>query len=195
MRQGKDPSKGIKLSLGPFVVIFTLLALVFASVFIFSPAPENPKTVSPVQAVSASEENITAVVESAEAIPQDTPAPAPGTLLESGHNLNDNYYKRFDFTGAASNLVENSFVLGGEHPATDARTGQDHPGSLTIHYGANTVVKTAKLYYPADRYEIFMASAADLETSSDSMFEVILEDADASELWAKEIVVSTFVFD
>ena len=195
MRQEKSPNNGIKLSLEPFMVIFTLLALVFASVFILSPANEEPKAVSPTEAVSVSEENIAAAAESVEALPQATPAPAPGTLLENGLNLNEGYYKSFDFSGTPSDLGSGSFILGKDHPATNVKTGQDHPGSLTICYGTDTVVKTAKLYYPADRYEIFMGSADDLKISAGTTVEVVLEDLEAPELWAKEIVVSEFVFE
>lgn len=179
-----------KLSIGPFIVILLLLVSVFAVAFIFSPKEESP-------VVPPSPKMIEPAAESIEitASPSPEPLPVPGTLLESGMNLNDCYYKKFDFTGAPCDLTSGSFVLGKEHPATNAKTGQDHPASLTIRYGADTLIKTAKLYYPEDRYEIFMGSAADLETSAGGLVEVVLENPDAAELWAKEIVVSEFVSD
>lgn len=179
-----------KLSIGPFVVILLLLAFVFALAFIFSPKEESPVIPLSPQAVVPAAEGIEIT-----APPSPEPLPVSGTLLESGINLNEGYYKKFDFTGALSDLTSGSFALGKEHPATNAKTGQDHHGCLTIHYGANTMIKTAKLYYPEDRYEIFMGSAADLETSTGGLVEVVLENSDAQELWAKEIVVSEFIFD
>lgn len=131
----------------------------------------------------------------------DTPDPSAlvsdeeaGTLLVSGSGLNENYYKTVDFSGKISDLTANSFVMGKEMPVTNMQTGTDHAGMLTIHYGENTVIKTARLYYSTDRYDIFMGSISDLVVSPDYLYEVVLENANASELWAKEIIVSEFIF-
>lgn len=126
--------------------------------------------------------------------PSPEPAPEPGTLLESGININDNYYKKLDYSGMPTDLTASSFILGKEHPATIGKTGQDYPGSLTILFGDDTVVKTALLYYADDRYEICMGTIGDLKVTPGYTFDVILEDPEAAELWAKEIIISSFVF-
>ena len=41
---------------------------------------------------------------------------------------------------------------------------------------------------------VIMGSISDLVASPDYLYEVVLEDANASELWAKEIIVSEFIF-
>ena len=117
-----------------------------------------------------------------------------GTLLDSGSNLNENYYKKVDYSGKISNLTAASFVMGEESPATNMQTGTDHSGALTIHYDENTVIKTACLYYSADKYEIYMGSIDDLVVSPNYLYEIVLEDPNATELWAKEIIVSEFIF-
>lgn len=129
--------------------------------------------------------------------PDASAADAPeeaGALLESGSNLNENYYRKVDYSGKISDLTAGSFVMGKEMPATNMQTGADYPGALTIHYGENTEIKTARLYYSSDRYEIFMGSLSDLVVSPDYLYEVVLEDPNAPELWAKEIIVSEFIF-
>ena len=115
-------------------------------------------------------------------------------LLDSGSNLNDNYYKKVDYSGKTSNLTANSFVMGEETPVTNMQSGADHSGALTIHYDENTVIKTACLYYSADKYEIYMGSVDDLVVSPNYLYEIVLEDPNATELWAKEIIVSEFIF-
>lgn len=117
-----------------------------------------------------------------------------GTLLDSGSDLNENYYKKVDYSGKISNLTATSFVMGEESPATNMQTGADHSGALTIHYDENTVIKTARLDYSADTYEIFMGSMEDLVVSPKYLYEVVLEDPNATELWAKEIIISEFIF-
>lgn len=117
-----------------------------------------------------------------------------GTLLECGKNLNDNYYKKMDFSGKISDLTTTTFSMGKEVPATNMQMGIDYPGVLTIHYDENTVIKTALLYYSEDRYEIYAGSISDLVLSPDHLYEVVLEDPNAPELWAKEIIISEFIF-
>lgn len=119
---------------------------------------------------------------------------APGTLLDFGSNLNDNYYKKVDYSGKISDLTATSFVMGKEMPATNMKTGTDHSGTLTIHYNEDTVIKTARLYYSEDKYEVFSGSIRDLIVSPDYLYEVVLEDPNGTELWAKEIIVSEFIF-
>lgn len=179
-RRKKSPLLYIALALN--CVIFSLMLL-------SGPGEEHFTAVS-----SAVTGPPAATPTAAPTTPAPTNAPAPGTLLDSGSDINENYYKRLHFTGTASELTASSFVLGRERPATNGTTGQDHPGELTVHFGPDTVVKTALLYYPDDRYEIYMGSAADLKISPGYTFDVILEDPDGAELRAMEIIVSTFVF-
>jgi len=117
-----------------------------------------------------------------------------GNLLDSGYNLNDNYYKKMDFSGKITDLTGTSFLMGKEIPATNMQTGTEYPGTLTIHYDENTTIKTAKLYYSEDRYEIYAGSISDLVISPDYLYEIILEDSNSAELWAKEIIISEFIF-
>lgn len=174
----------------PLPYILLALACVIFSVLLLSRPGEEHYTVE-----SAAETQLPTVTPApAPATPQPTSPPAPGTLLESGSDINENYYKKLHFTGTASDLTASSFVLGRERPATNGATGQDHPGELTVHFGPDTVVKTALLYYPEDRYEIYMGSAADLKLTAGYTFDVVLEDPAAAQLWAREITVSTFVF-
>lgn len=173
----------------PYIVL-ALSCVVFSALLLSRPGEEHFTAVS-----SAVTEPPAATPTTAPAAsPQPTSAPAPGSLLDSGSNINENYYKKLHFTGTAAELTASSFVLGRERPSTNGATGQDHPGELTIHFGPDTVVKTALLYYPDDRYEIYMGSAADLKISPGYTFDVILEDPAGAELWAREIIVSTFVF-
>lgn len=192
----------------PAVIILTSAILVCVILGIFFsliyPRPEEdttPTTPTYVQNTAPdvlgntqSAEPVITAESTAEPTPAPTPAPAVGMLLESGTNINDNYYKKVDFSGTPSDMTGSTFVLGKEHPATNTKLGADHPGSLTIHYGPDTLIKTAQLYYADDRYEIYMGSANDLSKTSGYIFEVILVDPGAAELWAKEIIISEFIF-
>jgi len=169
----------------PLLCILLVLACVVFSVTFLSGPGEEPAAVEPSES--------TAPIEAPPA-PTPTPLPAPGTLLESGTDINRNYYKRLDYTGTASDLSASSFVLGKERPATNGKTGQDHQGLLTVNFGQDTLVKKALLYYSDDRYEIYMGSAADLKIAPGETFDVVLKDPAATELWAEEIIVAGFVF-
>ena len=176
---------------GTAVLIVVVLACVALAVLLLT----RPKTVdpSPHDEATAEVTNYTQV-DDAIALSEET-VPQPGTLLETGTSLNDNYYRKLDYSGMPSDLTDSSFVLGKDHPATVGKTGQDYSGCLTVHFGNDTVIKTALLYYPDDRYEIYMGSISDLIIAPGYSFDVILVDPDATELWAKEIIVSSFVFD
>ena len=179
------------------VLVFFILGVMFLSVRLFSKPKEKAAVISPVsvdESVTSLDNSAVDVAAEPTAEPTPEPLPAPGTLLDSGTNLNDNYYKKVNFTGKISDLTATSFVMGKEMPATNTQIGKDHPGSLTIYYDENTIIKTARLYYPDDKYEIYMGSISDLVISPDYLYEVVLEDPNAAELWAKEIIVSEFIF-
>lgn len=179
------------------VLVFFILGVMLLSVSLFSKPKAKPATTSPVtidESTTIPENNVADLEANIPAEPTPEPLPAPGTLMDSGTNLNDNYYKKVNFTGKISDLTASSFVMGKEMPATNTQIGKDHPGALTINYSENTIIKTARLYYSDDRYEIYMGSISDLVISPDYLYEVILEDPNASELWAKEIIVSEFIF-
>lgn len=179
------------------VLVFFILGVMLLSTLLFSKPKAKPAEISPVtidESATMVENNAVNLEAEPPAEPTPEPLPAPGTLMDSGTNLNDNYYKKVNFTGKISDLTASSFVMGKEMPATNTQLGKDHPGALTINYGENTIIKTARLYYADDKYEIYMGSTNDLVISPDYLYEVILEDPNASELWAKEIIVSEFIF-
>lgn len=185
-----SPTRNRKSVPGTTALIVVVLACVTLAVLLLT----RPQTVDPSPYDEAIVEvTNTTQVDDAAALPEA--APQPGTLLETGTNLNDNYYRKLDYSGTPSDLTDSSFVLGKDHPATIGKTGQDYSGCLTVHFGNDTVVKTALLYYPEDRFEIYMGSISDLIIAPGYSFDVILVDPDATERWAKEIIVSSFVFD
>lgn len=172
----------------PLYLLLVLACVIFSALLFSNPGAER---FTALPAVEATEPD-TSVPPAIEVSPE--PLPAPGTLLESGTGLNENYYRKLDYSGTASDLTATSFALGKERPATEGKTGKDYPGTLTVNFGENTLIKTALLYYPDDRYEIYMGSPEELKIASGYSFDVILEDPEAAELWAKEIIVSEFVF-
>lgn len=179
------------------VLVFFILGVILLSTLLFSKPKAKPADISPVtidEFATIPEGDAVNIEANIPAEPTPEPLPAPGTLMDSGTNLNDNYYKKVNFTGKISDLTASSFVMGKEMPATNTQIGKDHPGALTINYGENTLIKTARLYYSDDKYEIYMGSINDLVISPDYLYEVVLEDPNASELWAKEIIVSEFIF-
>lgn len=126
-------------------------------------------------------------------VPEST-SPAPGTLLESGSGLNENYYANVSYFGIASDVTDSSFVLGKDAMAFHG--SEPVLGQVVIHYSENTAVKTAVLR--GDTYEIYAASLDDLKKyggDTPYMFDIVLEDPDAEELWATEIRISRFVTD
>ena len=121
-------------------------------------------------------------------------APAPGTLLESGSGLNENYYANVSYFGVASDVTDSSFVLGKDAMAFHG--SEPVLGQIVIHYNVNTVVKTAVIR--GDTFEIYAASLDDLQNYGGDInytFDIILDDPDAEELWATEIRISQHVFD
>lgn len=126
-------------------------------------------------------------------IPENV-SPAPGTLLESGSGLNEYYYANVSYFGIASDVTDSSFVLGKDAMAFHG--SEPVLGQVLIHYSENTAVKTAVLR--GDTYEIYAASLDDLKKYGGDtayMFDIVLEDPDAEELWATEIRISQFVTD
>lgn len=184
------PTRTRKSVPGTAVLIVVVLACITLAVLLLT----RPKMVDPSPYDEATVE-ITNSTQEDDAAALSEAASQPGTLLETGTNLNENYYRKLDYSGTPSDLTDSSFVLGKDHPATIGKTGQDYSGCLTVHFGNDTVIKTALLYYPDDRYEIYMGSISDLIIAPGYSFDVILVDPDATELWAKEIIVSSFVFD
>ena len=109
-----------------------------------------------------------------------------GTLLDSGSDLNSNFFAKIDASGSIFNLTDSSFDI---EPMT---LGAD---IITAHYDENTVVKIANLYYNSDTYEIYMGSLDDIQRLKDDvkyMFNIVFENSDDSEPRAKEIIISTY---
>ena len=176
---------------GTYLLLAVLVCLIFGSIF-FARSKNAQVTFEPAPAEEAAPE--TAQPVNTEIEPTPEALPAPGTLLSSGSGLNENYYGKFHFSGMISELGDISFVMGRGHAVTDLRSGEDHPGSLTVYYGEDTVIKTARLYYQSDSFEIYMGSPEDLTCAAGYMYEVVLKDPDANALWATEICISEFIY-
>ena len=147
------------------------------------------------QATTPSSETVgTEEAQPAENSAPESASPAPGTLLESGSGLNEYYYANVSYFGIASDVTDSSFVLGKDAMAFHG--SEPVLGQVVIHYSENTAVKTAVLR--GDTYEIYAASLDDLKKYGGDtayMFDIVLEDPDAEELWATEIRISQFVTD
>ncbi len=121
------------------------------------------------------------------AVAPETEAPLPGTLLESGTGLNENFYGRMDTeTCRAVHVTESSFDLEPAALGTDQQT-------LTVHYGPDTAVRIGKAWYREDRYEVYAGTLEDFYSLVEEGYnaDVVFEDPAAPELWAKEIWVHT----
>ena len=148
-----------------------------------------PQTTTPSSETVGTEE-----AQPAENSTPESVSPAPGTLLESGSGLNENYYANVSYFGIASDVTDSSFVLGKDAMAFHG--SEPVLGQVVIHYSENTAVKTAVLR--GDTYEIYAASLDDLKKYGGDtayMFDIVLEDPNAEELWATEIRISQFVTD
>ena len=147
------------------------------------------------QATTPSSETVgTEEAQPAENSAPESASPAPGTLLESGSGLNEYYYANVSYFGIASDVTDSSFVLGKDAMAFHG--SEPVLGQVVIHYNEKTAVKTAVLR--GDTYEIYAASLDDLKKYGGDtayMFDIVLEDPDAEELWATEIRISQFVTD
>lgn len=85
--------------------------------------------------------------------------------------------------------------MGTASQVTNAKTAETYFSVFTVYYGEKTVVETALLYYNDDRYENYAGSLDDLEKGAEDThydFGIVLEDPEADELWAKEIIVYKF---
>ena len=147
------------------------------------------------QATTPSSETVgTEEAQPAENSAPESASPAPGTLVESGSGLNEYYYANVSYFGIASDVTDSSFVLGKDAMAFHG--SEPVLGQVVIHYNEKTAVKTAVLR--GDTYEIYAASLDDLKKYGGDiayMFDIVLEDPDAEELWATEIRISQFVTD
>lgn len=125
---------------------------------------------------------------------EDDSSPEYGSLIESGIGLNENYFADVSYWGTASDLTENSFILG--RMAMAFRGSEPCLEEITIHYGENTQVRTSVIQ--GDTYKIYSASLDDLQKYAGDAkyrFDVVLEDPDAEELWAKEVRIVQIIFD
>lgn len=170
-----------------------ILALILIFAFVLTGC--GGKEGTELQATTPSSE--TAGTEEAQPTENSAPAnaaPAPGTLLESGSGLNENYYANVSYFGVASDVTDSSFVLGKDAMAFHG--SEPVLGQIVIHYNVNTVVKTAVIR--GDTFEIYAASLDDLQKYGGDInytFDIVLDDPDAEELWATEIRISQHVFD
>lgn len=170
-------------------IILTLVVVMLCSVL--SACGEKPATKAQETPVATTTEESTSIDKDT---PEDDSSPEYGSLIESGIGLNENYFADVSYFGTASDLTENSFILG--RMAMVFHGSEPYLGEITIHYGENTQVRTAVIQ--GDTYKIYSASPDDLQkTAGDSKyrFDVVLEDPEAEELWAKEIRIVQIIFD
>lgn len=85
-----------------------------------------------------------------------------GTLIESGGDVNENFFAKGEYYGTASDLIETSFYMGKAGMAFDADT---HPlmSPVEIYLSENTEIRRAVLYYNDDRYEIYASNISEFE--------------------------------
>lgn len=132
--------------------------------------------------------------------PEMTDSPSStglGELLESGTNLNANFYAGFNYFGTASDLTESTFLIGRTAMAYNSNA-QPIISPLTVHYSEDTVVRQAVLHYGNDTYELY-ASSLDEFVNMMNEYEngvnvvIYLENSDSEELWVREIRIYTDV--
>ena len=170
-------------------IILTLIVVMLCSTL--SACGEKPATKPQETPVATTPEESASIDTTT---PEEDPSPEYGSLIESGIGLNENYFADVSYWGTASDLTEDSFILGkmamafhGSEPCLE---------EITIHFGENTQVRTAVIQ--GDTYKLYAASLEDLQkTAGDAKyrFDVVLEDPDAEELWAKEIRIVQIIFD
>ena len=170
-------------------ILLTLVVVMLCSML--SACGEKP-------APKAQETPVATTTEESTSIDSNTPekdsSPEYGSLIESGIGLNENYFADVSYWGTASDLTEDSFILG--KMAMVFHGSEPYLGEITIHYGENTQVRTAIIQ--GDTYKLYAASLDDLQkTAGDTKyrFDVVLEDPEAEELWAKEIRIVQIAFD
>jgi len=170
-------------------IILTLAVVMLCSILSACGEKPTPKAQETPVAITTEESKTIDVNEQ-----EENAAPEYGTLIESGFGLNENYYSDVSYFGTASDLTENSFILG--KMAMVFQGSQPYLGQVTIHYRENTQVRTAVIQ--GDTYKIYSASPDDLQKCAGDAkyrFDVVLEDPDAEDLWAKEIRIVQIVFD
>ena len=142
------------------------------------------------QATAPSSETVgTEEAQPAENSTPESATPGPGTLLESGGDPNKDYYADVSYWGMASDVTDSTFMLGKDAMAFHG--SEPVPGWVVIHYSESTAVRMSVIR--ADNYEIYAATRDDLQRCGGDVnyiFDVILEEPDAEELWAKEIRIS-----
>ena len=165
----------MKKTIGNTLLLLLLLLSLTACGRKEEPAPE------PAAAPSAAEESGAAA---------ETPAPEPGTLLESGTGLNENYYAKMNLPSRDLTAMTDSSVT-----LEPASLGTDEV-PVTVRYDEHTRVTIGKLWYYEDRYEIYAATLEDLRQLGEDplyLWGANLEDPDAEEPYALELRLETFM--
>lgn len=119
-----------------------------------------------------------------------------GTLIESGSEVNENFFAKGEYYGIASDLTETAFYMGKAGMAFDAQT---HPlmSPISINFSENVEVRKAVLYYNDDRYEIYASNISEFEAKMnerdfiDSVL-VSLADTNDGELYADVVTFYSF---
>lgn len=193
MRKAKH-IKERKGNTGVYAALFViLLCVILAAVLLVQSGKgkaEVPIGTEPPTAIDAGEDA------EPEASPSEILVPEPGTLLESRSGLNENFFSTVDYFGTASELTDETFFLGKAGMAFD-RNAQPVFPAIVVHYGEDTVVKTATIYHAEDRYELYASSLDEFKRQMEgkeflSEVDIVLEDDEAEELWAREIIITHY---
>ena len=85
-----------------------------------------------------------------------------GTLIESGGDVNENFFAKGEYYGIASDLTETTFYMGKAGMAFDTQT---HPlmSPVEIYLSENTEIRRAVLYYNDDKYEVYASDISEFE--------------------------------
>lgn len=182
--------------LGYFILILVYTLCVVVSVLLLVQPEEKYDSASYSAVYTPNYTTVPAVSDApateTNAIVTPSPGAAPGTLLESGSNSEDNFYAVFDRTGSVTDFTGSTFVLRGYI------SGNTAIPDLTVHYNPDTVVKKATVYSDSDTYEMYASSLKEFEDSYSAsqtgiMAGVIFENPDAQEPQAKEIRFYTVI--
>lgn len=119
-----------------------------------------------------------------------------GTLIESGSDLNKNFFANGEYFGTASDLTDTSFYMGKAGMAFDAQT-RPLMSPIKINYSGDVEVREAILYNNDDKYELYASSISDFEAKMNEKgffanVLVSLDDTSDDELYANVITFFTY---
>lgn len=156
-----------RVSKGVYVVFALVLALCVGLVAV---RVHNEKSELPVEQATPAPENSNenpqlplenGAAENADASETEADVEV-GTLIESGGDVNENFFAKGEYYGIASDLTETTFYMGKAGMAFDADT---HPlmSPIEIYLSENTEIRRADLYYNDDKYEVYASDISEFE--------------------------------